>query len=125
MDEFTQDDLMRFFTKELYEALGEELAERDDADYNAVIPQAAKVMSAYYFCEQYVREHGGTIDKLKFSPKTEIGGFSVYTYLIDMYGEDLKKFCDLFSGASALTFEALTDGRVCMSCTFPGVFKKT
>lgn len=124
MDEFTQEDLMRFFEKELYEAIEEEYGSRKDEDYDAMLPQAAKFLSAYYFIKKYVDERGGTIDPIRLSRKEEVGGFSAYFYLLDLYGDDLKQFCSLFSEASAITMEALTDGRVCFSCVFPGVFQK-
>lgn len=112
-----------FGFEEIWRLFEEEMAKRDNADYTVDRAQMQKLVDTYGVFEKLARECGGSIEPFRIVPKEVNGGVTAYFQVFSVFGENVARFCDAVRGASALSIDSLTDGRVCISMTIPGVFK--
>lgn len=125
-EEFNNDPLgdtkIGNFVSEAFREYEREIAERDDNDYEFNREQGLKLFAAFEFFEAYVKGHGGRIDPINLKPREEVGYLTCYCTVFDFFGEDVPHFCMAILDASAISIDALVDGTVCISMTFPDVF---
>ena len=102
----------------LYEST---LAIKKDEDYTVNQAQMAKFIELWNFFVNQTKKSSGSIEAIELSPKVEHGGITACFTVFDVYGKELRHFCELMSYASAVTIDATTDG-ICISVTVPEVF---
>lgn len=101
--------------------LNEEMATRNEDDYEINNPQWVKLQSAYeYFenisdCEEPVEIYA--------SPCSESGGIIAYFDLFYITDEEINMFQRIVGNSSAISIEALDNGKVRLSLTIPDVHK--
>lgn len=118
--EYTDDEeLIREFGK-VYERI---MKSRKNEDYEINEPQFLKFVETYAFFTRICKDCDGKLDPIKLVPKEEHGWISATFFVLDMYGENIKRFCDAMANTSAIGFDALTTGEVCFSATIPNIFK--
>ncbi|MBE6872085.1 MAG: hypothetical protein E7491_09085 [Ruminococcaceae bacterium] len=95
------------------------LSVRKDDSYQINPPQMDKLIN---ILDSFLSHGDGKIEPVKLIPREEHGGVTATFTVFDVYGENVKKFCDAISEASAITIDATSDGEVCISVTIPEVF---
>lgn len=113
---------MGTLTKADWEEYERRMAARNDDDYEFNREQGLKLFAAFEFFESYVRQYGGRVEPINLIPREENGGLTCYCTVFDFAGTEIQQFCTAILGASALSIDALSDGTVCLSMTFPDVF---
>ena len=68
------------------------------------------------------KESNGKVDPIKLTPKEENGGVTATFVVFDVYGDNIKKFCDAVQHCSSMTIDATANSEVCISVTVPNVF---
>lgn len=92
-----------------------------DEDYVINQPQMEKFCDIYGFLLETVKKCGGKVDKSVLVPREECGGINAYFTVLDIWGDSVKKFCDVMQHASAFSIDSTNDG-ICLSITVPNVF---
>lgn len=92
-----------------------------DEDYVINQPQMAKFCDIYEFLLETVKKCGGKVDESVLVPREECGGINAYFTVLDIWGDSVKKFCDVMKHASAFSIDSTNDG-ICLSITVPNVF---
>lgn len=101
------------------------LSFRKDEDYEIDQEQMDKLCALYrFFLDTAGKLKDGEVELCKLVPKEEHGGVTATFLVFDVYGDNVKRFAEVISVCSAIGAEATADGRVCIDCTVPGVFKK-
>ena len=112
------------YAKYVWELYEEAMASRNDADYEPNPEQMKKLIEGFtFFMEMAVSCHG-TVEPLSLVPKKESCGITAYFRVFNLIGDDLKRFCEIVQGFSAMSIDSLVDGTVCLSFTVPKVFRK-
>lgn len=114
----TEDDraLQRF--AELYEWA---MQKRKDEDYIVNQPQMNKLIDVLEFFMDMAQKCHGSVEPVFLRPREEHGGVTANFTVFDLYGEDLRRYCEIMQYVSAMTIDAGMDG-VCISVTVPYVF---
>lgn len=99
----------------LYEQV---IALRDDDDFLINEPQMKKF---YEVCE-FFNKAAGEVEPIELVPREEHGGVTATFVVFDMYGKILEEFKKVVQHLSAMTIDAVNDGKVCISVTVPRVF---
>jgi len=86
--------------------------------------QVNKVYEVCAFLKKMADEDlDGNITEILLSP-TDVGGGVTATFCVfSVYKETLSEFLKVMNYISAMTINATTDGKVCISVTVPGVFE--
>ena len=105
---------------ELYE---QEMESRNNADYEADPVQMQKLIDAYGFFAEMALSCGGKVNPVKIVPKEICSGITAYFTVFYLNGDNIRRFCEVVQGFSALSIDSLTDGTVCLSFTVPNVFR--
>ncbi len=100
----------------------EELAGRNDDDYEFNREQGMRLLDAYEFFLEMTGKHEGGVKPLELKPREEIAYISAAFRIFDLTGPEIVRFCQAILYASAFGIDSLTDGRVCIELTFPAVF---
>ena len=95
---------------------------RKDSDYIINPPQMDKLVNILSFFMDAVKKIGGKVEPVRLVPREEHGGVTAEFIVFDIYGDDVKRFCDAMQHASAIGIDAKTDGTVCIAVTVPNVF---
>lgn len=101
-----------------------EFEKRSDEDYEVNPDQARKLAGAYLFFEDLAKKNNGRVESFKVIPKEIHGGITAYFPFFYLGDEDIARFCEVISDASAVSIDATTDGETCISLTIPRVFQK-
>ena len=112
------------YEKMIWQLYQEEMASRDNADYEPDYDQMQKLVDAYAFFVEYAKKHGGRVEKVEIIPKREVCGVTAYFTLFAPFDEDLERFKKVMQDMSAITIDSLTNGDVCIDINIPGCFKK-
>ena len=100
----------------------EELAGRNDDDYVFNREQGMHLLDAYEFFLDLAEKCHGTVKPLELRPREEVAYISATFRVFDLSGMEIIRFCQVILYASAFGIDSLSDGRVCIELTFPGVF---
>ena len=103
----------------LYEA---EMNRRDNRDYEVNPAQMNKFLDAVSYFRRKAEESSETLDPIRCEPKEEHGGLTAHFIVFDSYGEDLQEFSQIIGYCSALTIDATTDNKCCISITIPNIY---
>lgn len=95
---------------------------RRDEDYVVNQPQMDKLIKLLEFFLDSAKELKGNVEPVELRPREEHGGVTATFLVFDVYGDNVKKFCNVLSACSAVSIDAKTNGEVCISCTIPDVF---
>ena len=91
-------------------------------DFRIDREQLRKSIEVYNFIKKITgRGRGGEIEK-DFTPWHISFGLTAKADILDFFGDDLAEFSRIAGYCSAISIDALADGRVCFSCTVPNVF---
>lgn len=112
------------FLREAVEAYEEEMASRDNSDYEVNEGQMSKLLDAYKFFLELAHRGGGRVEELQLEPKQEFAGITAYFVVFDVSGEDLKRFAEIVGNCSAFGMDTTSDDEVCISFNIPEVFQK-
>lgn len=92
-------------------------------DFRIDREQLRKSMEVYHFIKKITgRGRGGEIEKDCLIPWHLSFGFTAKATVLDFFGDDLAEFSRIAGYCSAISIDALADGRVCFSCTVPNVY---
>lgn len=94
---------------------------RKDSDYVVNQQQMDRLVDIMTFFLDKAEELDGKVNRINLTPKEEHGGVTATFIVFDIYGDDVKRFCDVMQYASAITIDSTEDG-VCISITIPNVF---
>ena len=94
---------------------------RSNKDFIINQPQADKLVAVLSFFLDEARRQDGNVEPIRLMPREEHGGVTATFLVFDIYGETVKRFCDVMKECSAITIDSTTDG-ICISCTIPEVF---
>ncbi len=100
----------------------EELAGRNDDDYEFNREQGMRLLDAYEFFLEMTGKYEGSVKPREMKPREEIAYISATFRIFDLTGPEIIRFCQAILYASAFGIDSLTDGRVCIELTFPAVF---
>ena len=100
------------------------MASRSNSDYEVNPEQMQKLIDAYGYFMEIAAIYNGTVEPLKLEPKRINGGITAYFTVFHLAGENIKRFCEVVQGFSALSIDSLEDGTVCLSFTVPKVFRE-
>lgn len=112
--------LFRVFGKMYKEAM--DTLNNDDFE---VDPEGMKHFTDFAsFIGHIAKENNGRVEFDIHEPKERIAGISAYFPLFWLTGDNLREFCKRLVWASAFSIDALTDGTVCVSVRFGGVYRE-
>ena len=94
---------------------------RKDSDFVVNQPQMDRLVNVLMFFLDRVKELDGNVEPIHLVPREEHGGVTAAFLVFDVYGDDVKRFCDVMQYASAITIDSTDDG-ICISVTIPNVF---
>lgn len=120
------DDTREAEATEFVKALGELAMIYEErykkTDFRIDREQLRKSMEVYHFIKKITgRGRGGEIEK-DFAPWHLSFGLTAKATVLDFHGDDLAEFSRIIGYCSAISIDALADGRVCFSCTVPNVY---
>ena len=95
--------------------------QRRDSDYVINYVQMDKLMGIVDFFAKMTEQGNGEIEPVLLRPREEHGGVTATFRIFDIYGEQVKEFCDVLQHVSAFAIDATKHG-VCLSVTVPDVF---
>lgn len=110
------------FLRKIAIICSETIASRNNDDYVVNKPQMEKFCKAVDFFQKFVADCNGELDPIRLEPKNEGGYLTAYAYVFDISGENARKLCEIISYTSAITIDALGNGKVCISLTVPNVY---
>lgn len=126
--DFDRNDILNMSDDEIisfaFEALNEELANRNNEDYEVNQPQMDKYTELYRFFIRIAKETHAKIEPIRYAPKEEHGDFVIYFQYFYLFDKDVQDFARVMSYTSAFDISVLTNGSVCMSMKVPNIFKK-
>lgn len=119
MAEISDEEYVRRFG-ELYNTV---MSLRRDEDYRINEEQMRKFFEVCeFFGKSAESDDEAYINPIKLTPREEHGGLTATFLVFDMWGECLEEFKKIVQHLSALTIDATTDYKVCISVTVPNVF---
>ena len=118
LDNLSDEEFCHIFGKK-YEEL---LVEQDDEDYQINPPQWFKMLKVIKFFFDLAKSSNGQVEPCEVCPRVEHGGVTAYFTVLDVRENDIPKFCEALQQTSAITIDATTDGRICLSVSVPYVF---
>lgn len=96
---------------------------RKDSDYVVNQPQMDKFVKVLdFFLKHTASDPDADVEPVDLTPSEMHGGVTATFLVFDIYGDLVTEFCDTIRNCAAITIDAMTDGRVCISCTVPDVF---
>lgn len=98
------------------------LAESSDNDYEINRTQWTKLLMILKYFSDFADRNGGSVEPCEIMPREEHGGVTAYFTVLDLKEKDIVKFCQMIALSNAITIDATTDGRVCISLSVPNVF---
>lgn len=104
---------------QLYEKV---LSLRKDDDYVINQTQMDKFVQVMDFFLDMGNRSNGKVEPVKLVPKEENGGVTATFVVFDVYGDNIKRFCDAIQHCSSMTIDATSDSEICISVTVPNVF---
>ena len=112
----------------LFRAFGEiyqsAMAELDNDDFE-VDPEGMQHFTEFAsFITHLAKENNWRVELDLHEPKECIAGINVYFPLFWLTEGMLREFCKRLVWASAMSIDPLTDGTVCLSVRFAGVYRK-
>ena len=112
------------YAKYVWELYEREMESRNNEDYEADPVQMQKLIDAYGFFMEMAATCNGRVNPLRLVPMKVNGGITAYFTVFHLMGDDVKRFCEIVQGFSALSIDSLVDGTVCLSFTVPKVFRR-
>lgn len=94
---------------------------RKDSDFIVNQPQMDKLVDVLTFFMDAARDLDGRVEPVKLVPREEHGGVTATFLVFDVYGDGVKRFCDVMRSASAISIDSMDEG-ICISVTIPNVF---
>lgn len=95
---------------------------RKDEDYVVNQPQMDKLIKLLEFFLDSAKESEGKVEPVTLRPSEQRGDVTAEFLVFYIYGDKVKKFCNVLSACSAVSIDAKTTGEICISCTIPDVF---
>lgn len=94
---------------------------RKDSDFVVNQPQMDRLVDVLTFFMDSANKLDGKVEPVSLVPREEHGGVTATFLVFDVYGDSVKRFCEVLQFASAITIDA-TDEGICISVTIPNVF---
>ena len=102
----------------------DELSKLNNEDFE-IDPDGMKHFTDFSsFMAKIAREGNGRVEFDIHEPRENIAGITTYMRVFWLVGDQLRDFCQLLVWASSWSIDALTDGTVCISVRFSGVYQK-
>lgn len=98
------------------------LNEANDDNYEINRTQWTKLLMILKYFNDFADRNGGSVEPCEIMPREEHGGVTAYFTVLDLREKDITKFCQMLMMSNAITIDATTDGRVCISLSVPDVF---
>lgn len=112
------------YVRRLGQLYNEVMSLRKDEDYVVNQAQMEKFIDVLDFFRDMVSDDSdGEITDIDLAPKEENGGITATFIVFDVYGENVKRYCDVMRHCSAIGIEARLNDKICISVTVPEVFK--
>lgn len=100
------------------------LEKAKELNYEVDEVQFAKLHSLVKFFRDYIAENGGSAEPVNLDPREIHSGLTVSFAVFNITGDEIQKFCDVVRNTTALSIDATTDERICISMTVPDIFRK-
>lgn len=109
--------------KQICDAYRAVVIEGNPADYEPNAAQFEKLRKVCnFFKEMAESEEGASIELEDLIPTETTGGLNATFRVFDVWGDRMEKFREILQYVSAMSMDATTDGKVCISVTVPDVF---
>ncbi len=95
---------------------------RSDAHYTVNKPQMEKLVKCIGFFDELAKETGGEVLEPALDPREESGDVIARFPIVDLHGDRVSRFAEIFGYCSAVGIDPTDDNRVEISCTIPDVF---
>ena len=126
--EFDEEQLEEMTDEEVCQVLGAQyldyLESLNDDDFEINRPQWIKMLRVLKYFDDLTKRSNGTLEPCEVMPRIEHGGVTAYFTVLDIKETDIPSFCEALMQTSAITIDATTDGRVCISVSVPNVFRR-
>lgn len=109
------------FISEAIKIYKDEIASRNNEDYEINYPQWEKLEFACNFFRKMVSDENSL--EIMAEPREVCGGVTATFSLFYISGEDIDDLKEVIGDSSAISIDALVDGRVCISLTIPDVYR--
>lgn len=110
------------FVAEFGNLYGKIMDLKKDSDYVVNRPQMDKMISVLDFFMSTAKKLNGRVKPVRLVPREEHGGVTASFIVFDIYGDDVKKFCDVMRHASAIGIDSMKNGEICIAVTIPNIF---
>lgn len=100
------------------------LAKEKNEDYEINFSQLEKFADIMNFFKDILPLNGGKIEEVHLVPKEVRGDLIAKFLVLDLYFDQIQRFCDVMRGASTLSIDSTTDGNVCISISVNNVYRK-
>lgn len=116
----TNEQFVKKFGKEYLSIINK--AEELNYEINEV--QFEKLHNLLVFFRNYIKENGGSAEPINLNPREIHSGLTVSFVVFNITGDEIQKFCDVIKNTTALSIDATSDERICISMTIPDIFRK-
>jgi len=110
------------FARKLVAAFDLEMQNMKPEDFEVDEVQLEKLKKLAMFFDKAAKDLGGKIVSVDLDPLVPPCGITANFIVFDLFGDEVKKFCDVLRECSAVSMDATDSGEVSISCTIPGIF---
>lgn len=119
-DNLSDEEFVLMFAREYLNSVE---AERDE-DYEINRPQWIKMVEVLDYFYKLSAISNGDVEACEVQPKFMHGGVTATFTVVDLKECDIPEFCEALLKTNAITIDATTDGKVCISVSVPYVYVK-
>lgn len=123
-NEKASDEAENRLLAEAWKVYEEELASRNNEDYEVDEEQMRKFSEAYTFFQTLVKENEGHMEPMKIEPKECHAGITAYFDFIYMNKEQLAQFKEIIGNIDSLSIGQMDNEEFCISFNIPNVYRK-
>jgi len=110
------------FSRKLMAEFREQMKDFDPSDYEFDRAQLGNLIDLIEFFENAANDLGGKIESIDLDPADPPNGITANFIVFDLFGDDVKRFCDVIRNCSAISMDVTTDNEISISCTIPNVY---
>ena len=110
------------FSKRLVSAYQKATENINPDEYIVDIEQFRKLNNLVEFFKNTAKELGGKIESIDINPAEPPNGVTANFIVFDLFGDEIKRFCDVIQHCSAISMDVTVKDEICISCTIPGIF---
>ena len=91
-------------------------------DFETNPEQMEKLNNLISFFKQAAKDLGGKIESIDLNPSNPPNGITANFIVFDLFGDDVRRFCDVIRECSAISMDVTINDEISISCTIPNVF---